>query len=105
MDSTEHTIDIKKHVRTYIVVFMTLLALTIITVTVSYLHLKTVPAIFVALTIAAIKGSLVACYFMHLISEKKLIYAALILTAILFVVLMSLPLFSHANSIFLNHVS
>ena len=35
----------------------------------------------VALLVATIKGSLVACYFMHLISEKKLIYAVLALTA------------------------
>ena len=104
MDAS-HSIDIKKHVRTYVTVFVALLALTIITVTVSYLHLSTVPAIIVALTIAAIKGSLVASYFMHLISEKKLIYVTLILTATLFIVLMSLPLFSHADAIFLNHVS
>ena len=33
-----------------------------------------------ALFVATIKGSLVACYFMHLISEKKLIYAVLVVT-------------------------
>lgn len=100
-----HSIDVKKHVKTYITVFVALLALTLITVSVSYLHLKTIPAILVALTIAAIKGSLVACYFMHLISEKKLIYAALILTAVLFAALMALPLLSHSDATFLSHVS
>ena len=44
-----------------------------------------------ALLVATIKGSLVACYFMHLISEKKLIYAVLALTAAFFVVLLALP--------------
>ena len=39
-------------------------------------------AIAVALFIATIKGSLVACYFMHLISEKKLIYVVLGITTI-----------------------
>jgi cytochrome c oxidase subunit 4 len=98
MDST-HTIDVKKHVRTYIAVFISLLALTLITVTVSYLHLQTAAAITVALVIATIKGSLVACYFMHLISEKKIIYYALILTAVFFIVLMWLPIFHHADPI------
>ena len=45
----------------------------------------------VALVVAIIKGSLVACYFMHLISEKKLIYAVLAVTAFFFVALMVLP--------------
>jgi caa(3)-type oxidase subunit IV len=102
---SSHSIDVKKHVRTYVTVFVALLALTVITVTVSYLHLNVLPAIIVALTIAAFKGSLVACYFMHLISEKKLIYAALILTVVLFVALMSLPIFSYSDAISKNHVS
>jgi cytochrome c oxidase subunit 4 len=83
--------EVRKHVRVYIIVFVALLALTIITVTISTLHLGTTAAIIVALCIAAVKASLVAGYFMHLISEKKLIYATLAVTAILFIVLMSLP--------------
>ena len=43
------------------------------------------------LLVATVKGSLVACYFMHLISEKKLIYAVLGLTFVFFVVLLALP--------------
>ena len=105
MDSTHSShVDIKKHVRTYITVFVALLALTIVTVTVSYLHLSVLPAILVALAIATIKGSLVASYFMHLISEKKVIYATLILTAVFFVVLMSLPLFAHSDPIIYKNV-
>jgi len=98
MEST-HSEDIHKHVRKYVVVFVALLALTLITVTVSYLHLGTAAAITVALIIAAVKGSLVASYFMHLVSEKKMIYMALILTAVFFVVLMGLPLFHEADPI------
>ena len=89
--SETHAEDIKKHVRTYIMVFVALLALTIITVTVSTFHLSTPTAVTVALIIAVIKGSLVASYFMHLISEKKLIYAVLVLTVVFFVGLMFLP--------------
>ena len=99
-----HAVDIKKHVRTYVTVFVALLALTMVTVAVSYLQLETMPAILVALAVACVKGSLVACYFMHLISEKKVIYFALILTVIFFVFLMALPLFAHSDPIVYKHV-
>ena len=89
----------KHHVRKYIIVFTSLLVLTLITVAVSYFHLGVAAAIIVALIIATIKGSLVACYFMHLISEKKMIYMMLSLTIVFFVVLMALPLFHHAHPI------
>ena len=83
--------DIDKHIRTYILVFVALMALTIITVAVSYLHLPVKQAIAVALLIAIVKGSMVAAFFMHLISERKLIYGALLLTAVFFAALMFLP--------------
>jgi caa(3)-type oxidase subunit IV len=45
-----------------------------------------------AMLVATIKGGLVACYFMHLISEKKLILAVLLLTVVFFVALLFLPI-------------
>ena len=96
-DGGHDAADIDKHVRVYITVFVALMALTIITVAVSYLDLSTPMAIAVALFIATIKGSLVLCYFMHLISEKKLIYAVLGITAFKFVALMILPVLTHSN--------
>ena len=88
-----HTVEeIKKETRVYIMVFVALAVLTVITVAVSYLHLSVWAAIAVALFIASIKGALVAGYFMHLLSERKLIYSVLILTAIFFVALMLLPI-------------
>ena len=95
--TSDHAADIDRHVRIYITVFVALMALTIVTVAVSYLDLSTPMAVAVALFIATIKGSLVACYFMHLISEKKLIYAVLVITAIKFVALMVLPALTHNN--------
>ena len=89
--TSDHAVDIDRHVRVYITVFVALMALTIITVAVSYLHLPLPIAVTVALLVATVKGSLVACYFMHLVSEKKLIYAVLALTAVFFVVLLALP--------------
>jgi cytochrome c oxidase subunit 4 len=70
------------------------MALTLITVAISYLHLPLPMAVTVALLVATIKGSLVVCYFMHLISEKKLIYAVLGLTAVFFAALLALPVFT-----------
>jgi cytochrome c oxidase subunit 4 len=96
-DTGHDPAEIDKHVRVYITVFVALMALTIITVAVSYLDLSTPMAIAVALFIATIKGSLVACYFMHLISEKKLIYVVLGITIFKFIVLMILPVLTHSN--------
>jgi cytochrome c oxidase subunit 4 len=94
--SREH---ILKEMRTYLVVFVSLAALTAITVY-AFFQLKAYPvrvAITVALIIATIKGSLVAGFFMHLLSEKKVIYGILILTVIFFIFLMVLPVSHHAN--------
>ena len=88
---------IKKETRVYIMVFVALAALTLITVGVSYLHLSVGAAIALALLIASIKGSLVAAFFMHLISERKLVFAVLILTLVFFLALMFLPLGSYAE--------
>ena len=69
-----HHDDIDRQVRTYILIFVTLMALTLVTVAVSRLHLPVAGAVTVALIVASIKGGLVAGYFMHLLSERKLIY-------------------------------
>ncbi len=89
--------EIKREVRVYLIVFFALAALTAVTVG-SFYALKSYPvsvAIGVALAIALVKGSLVAGYFMHLLSEKKLIYAVLILTVFFFAVLIWGPWFHH----------
>jgi cytochrome c oxidase subunit IV len=98
----DHAADIDRHVRIYVTVFVALMALTVITVAVSYLHLPPKTAIVVALFIATIKGALVACYFMHLISEKKLIYAVLVITAVKFIALLALPAMTHGNGFWIN---
>ena len=94
----EHSVEeIKKHVRGYWIIGGILYIFTIITVAISYLHLPIHAAIALALIVATIKGSLVCLYFMHLISEKQLIYWALALTVIFFVVLLSLPVGQYLN--------
>ena len=98
MDDT-HAGDLKKHVRAYIMVFVSLMALTLITVAVSTLHLPVREAIAIALLVATINGSLVACYFMHLISEKRLILWVMALTVVFFIVLLLIPMWTVADVI------
>ena len=97
-----HAVDIDKHVRVYIMVFVSLMVLTVITVAISYLHLPVFWAVTLALLVASIKGSLVACYFMHLISEKKLIYAVMGLTVAFFIVLLALPTLTHSTGFWIH---
>jgi cytochrome c oxidase subunit 4 len=97
-DHANHA-DIDRQVRTYILIFVTLMALTIITVTISRLHLPIPAAIAIALIVATIKGGLVASYFMHLLSERKLIYWVLGFTVLCFFTVLLLPLWSHFDPI------
>jgi len=83
---------IQEHIKVYLTVFGALAVLTILTVSASFLDVSTTEAIFLALTIATIKASLVAGYFMHLITEKQTIIWILILTFTFFLVLMFFPL-------------
>jgi|ERR1051326_2235595 cytochrome c oxidase subunit IV len=98
----DHAADIDRHVKIYISVFVALMALTIITVAISRLHLPVHEAVAIALIVALIKGSLVAGFFMHLISEKKLIYAVLALTVAFFVALLFLPVLTHSNGFWVH---
>jgi cytochrome c oxidase subunit IV len=100
--STDHAADIDKHVKVYITVFVALMVLTVVTVAISRVHLPVPMAVTVALLVATIKGSLVACYFMHLISEKKLIIAVLALTAVFFVALLALPVVTHSEGFWIH---
>ena len=104
-----HEECVKREVKIYTRVFWALAALTVLTVAVSYLHLPVVLAIVIALSIAAFKGGLVAAFFMHLSTEKKIIFVLLLFTLVFFVGLLFLPLFtSSQHSVFpesAEHVS
>jgi cytochrome c oxidase subunit 4 len=95
--AADHAADIDRHVRIYVTVFAALMVLTVVTVAVSYVHLPLPMAVAVALLVATVKGSLVACYFMHLISEKKMIYLILAFTVFFFASLMALTLGAYAD--------
>jgi cytochrome c oxidase subunit 4 len=91
--------EVQKSVRKYMMIGAALLVFTGITVAASYLNLAIPAAITVALVIAAMKGSMVGSVFMHLSHEKRWIYGALILTAVFFVALIFLPLFTIKDGI------
>jgi caa(3)-type oxidase subunit IV len=90
---------IRKQVRTYMMIGAALFAFTVITVAVNQVHLAVPLAITVALLIATMKGSMVAAVFMHLNHERMLIYGALILTVIGFLILMTVPMFTNMDHI------
>lgn len=95
----EHAADhFSHHVRRYLYVFYALLFGTLITVGASYIPFGNREInIAVALLIAIGKASLVACYFMHLISERKMIYFIMAFTAFFFAGLMFLTLWSFGD--------
>ncbi len=83
---------VKEHLRVYVMVFVALAVLTVVTVVISYLQLPTALAITVAMVVATVKATLVAGYFMHLLSEEKVILWLLVLCAAFLVFLFALPL-------------
>jgi cytochrome c oxidase subunit 4 len=85
-------------VRPYMIVFGTLLALTLVTVAASYLDLATTPSVMLGLAIATVKASLVAMFFMHLKTERPMVYWPLGLTAVFFVALIGFILWTEKTA-------
>jgi len=83
---------IQGHIKVYLTVFGALAILTVLTVAASFLNVTESEAIFLALVIATIKASLVAGYFMHLITERQTIVWILILTFVFFLACMFFPM-------------
>ena len=94
--------NISKHIVHYRNVCIYLLIGTALTVGAFYLEFNVqnsiAGAIFVGLTIATIKGYLVAANFMHLNSERKIIYWILLLTAFFLIVLLFIPVLWNLNN-------
>jgi cytochrome c oxidase subunit 4 len=94
----DHAHDVSKHVKVYILVFVALLVGTAITVGLNYLHFDSVAlTVAIALFVATVKAFLVAGFFMHLISEKKAIYAIMLSTVFFFAAMMYLTVWSRGQ--------
>jgi len=100
-DAGAHSVaEAKKHMRTYAIIGVALMIGTGLTVWAAFINFGSREInIIAALVIACTKGFLVAGFFMHLISEKKLIYALLVCTVFFATGLMYLTLLS------MNHES
>jgi len=87
--------DISNHIIKYWKIFAILLVCTVLTVLAAEMDFDVensiAGGIFVGLTIATIKGYLVAANFMHLNDEKKIIYWILLLTFAFLVMLLFIP--------------
>ena len=94
------TPDIKQEVKKHLVIYGFLLFLTAINFIVSKLSLLGEYTVVIVLTVALAQGVLIVCYFMHLISEKKLIHFVLILTVIFFLGLLLLPVMQFWGRLF-----
>jgi cytochrome c oxidase subunit 4 len=77
-----------------------LLVLTVITVFVASLNLSEGTTVLVAVSIATIKASLVALFFMHLKSEKRTVFWPLGLTAFLCAALFAFVLWTEGDHLF-----
>ena len=98
MNTHAHDDHFRREVRRYLFVFYALLFGTLITVGASYIPFgHRAVNIGVALFIAGGKAFLVAGYFMHLISERKMIYGLLAFTAVFLLGLMFLTVCSFAD--------
>ncbi len=94
---SDHADSHAPNVKRYLLVFATLMALTVVTVLVSYWHLPVAAAVTLGLAIAAVKAGLVAAFFMHLKGERVLIYAILGVTAYFLLFLFGMPIWDSAK--------
>ncbi|HUI65978.1 MAG TPA: cytochrome C oxidase subunit IV family protein [Bacteroidota bacterium] len=83
--------DVQKRVRNARRVFVVLAFLTLLSAGSSAVGIPVLAALLITLGIAALKGSLVAMHFMHLISESPVIYLILVLALLAVAVLLLLP--------------
>ena len=89
--------SIQDEIKQYLTIFVCLIVLTAVSVGIHFLHLNQTLSIILILSVAVIQAVLSTCYLMHLISEKKLVYLALILAAIFFIGMIGLIYFGHFN--------
>lgn len=91
--SPQEVAGMKAEIRLYLYVFASLIFLTGFTVLLWSMHLPKNLAIILAISLATFKGSLVVCFFMHLLSERLMIMLVLTITAFhLAGVLIGIPL-------------
>lgn len=79
-------------VKTYLAVLAVLLALTVLTVTISFFPLAEELHIVAGLVIAAAKASLVVLFFMHAIHSPRVTWCVIVVSIVFVIILFSLTL-------------
>ena len=85
------------HAGRYLVVWAALMALTALTWGLSTIHIPGAAGVAVALAIAAVKGTLVALFFMHLWDQPGPNRLVLITSLVFVALLVTLPLLDNAT--------
>ena len=70
--------DLQAEVKKYIVIFGGLIFLLVCALAIKSMHLHLALSVFFILVIAAVQATLSACYFMHLMTERRLIFMVVI---------------------------
>jgi cytochrome c oxidase subunit 4 len=81
----------------YVAVAVALYILTVITVWAAGIDLGKILNTIIALSIASLKASLVALFFMHLKYESKLLWFMILIPIILLLILLTLPILDVIN--------
>lgn len=87
----------KNYTRRSLYVFLAILCGTGLMVAASFAPFGSAARIALILTVALFNAALVSGFLMHLVSEKKMVYAVLIFTAIFFIGLMGLTIWAHSD--------
>jgi cytochrome c oxidase subunit IV len=83
--------DVKRHVQQHIIIAIGVALGTIMTIWTSQTNFGSFSLnVAITLGIAAVQAFMVAAFFMHLLSEKKMIYCFLVFTAVFFVVMIGI---------------
>jgi cytochrome c oxidase subunit IV len=102
--SENQSVDVQKHVRMYVGIFVGLIVMTLATVLFAHFVKSVNARITIAVVFALLQGFFSVAYLMHLNAEKRLIYIVLILTVVLFAPLILLPLLTTADTTAISHV-
>lgn len=88
--------DVKKHVRQHLLIACGLAIGTLLTLWTSQTNFGS-PGLHIIMTlgVAAVQAFLVAAFFMHLLSEKKMIYSFLVFTAVFFIAMLAITFWAH----------
>jgi cytochrome c oxidase subunit 4 len=95
--SAHHAASAHSHLRRYLAVWVGLMVLTALTWGLSRFHIPGGAGVAVALTIASVKGALVALFFMHLYDQPGPNRLVLVTSLVFVALLVSLVLLDNAT--------